>query len=217
MAKATIRAILLGTLTGFALGACTTNPYTGERQASKTAIGAGAGAAVGGIIGAIAGKRKAALIGAGVGALAGGAVGGYMDAQEAKLKRQLANTGVSVTRDGDTIILNMPSNITFDVDKAEVKPQFYPVLNSVALVLNEYEKTYVDVMGHTDSTGSEEYNLDLSVHRANAVANYLMGQKVLGERFLVRGMGEAMPIATNDTPEGRALNRRVEITLQPVT
>ncbi|RME68940.1 MAG: cell envelope biogenesis protein OmpA [Alphaproteobacteria bacterium] len=205
---------------GMLLAGCTTDPYTGERQASKTTVGAGVGAAVGAIGGAIVGgksKRKEMLIGAGIGAIAGGAVGAYMDSQEAKLRRQLQGTGVSVTRVGDNIVLNMPSNITFDVDRADVKPQFYDVLNSVALVLKEFEKTYIDVVGHTDSTGSDAYNQDLSMHRAAAVANYLIAQNVQGERFLIRGMGESAPIAANDTAEGRALNRRVEITLAPVT
>ncbi len=211
--------IAIAASASLALAACTTDPYTGERQASKTAIGAGVGAAVGAVGGAIVGgkkKRKEMLIGAGVGALAGGAVGAYMDNQEAKLRRQLEGTGVSVTRMGDDIILNMPSNITFDVDEADIKPQFHEVLDSVALVLKEFQKTYVDVLGHTDSTGAEAYNQDLSMRRASAVANYLIGRDVRGERFLIRGMGEAAPIADNATAEGRALNRRVEITLSPI-
>lgn len=204
----------------FLLSACTTDPYTGEKQASKTAVGAGIGAAVGAIGGAIVGgsnKRKAALIGAGIGAVAGGGVGAYMDAQESKLRKQLQGTGVSVTRDGDNIILNMPGNVTFDVDSANVRPSFTEVLNSVTLVLKEYNKTYVDVIGHTDSTGSEAYNQALSESRANAVAAYLTGNGVIGERLVVRGMGERYPIADNATPEGRQLNRRVEIGIVPVT
>ena len=206
--------------TVFMLSACTTDPYTGEKQASKTAIGAGIGAAVGAIGGAVVGgsnKRKAALIGAGVGALAGGGVGAYMDAQEAKLRKQLEGTGVSVVRDGDNIILNMPSNITFDVDSASVRGPFQDVLNSVVLVLKEYDKTYVDVIGHTDSTGSEAYNETLSESRASAVATYLNAEGVLEERLLVRGLGERYPIADNATSEGRQLNRRVEIGIVPVT
>lgn len=209
--------VAVAVIAAFSLSACTTDPYTGERQASKTAIGAGVGAAVGAGIGAIAGKRKATLIGAGVGALAGGAVGAYMDAQEAKLRRQLQDSGVSVTRDGDNIILNMPGNVTFDTDSSNIKPDFTNVLNSVALVLNEYEKTYLDVVGHTDSTGSESYNMDLSIRRASSVATYLTGQKVMGDRLLVRGMGETQPIASNATAEGRSINRRVELQIVPIT
>ncbi len=201
------------------LGACTTDPYTGERKASKAGIGAGAGAAIGALGGALIGggdTRTRALIGAGVGALAGGAVGYYMDQQEAKLRQRLQATGVSVTRNGDYIILNMPSNITFGVDQSDIKPGFYDVLNSVALVLDEYEKTLVDVMGHTDSTGSAEYNVDLSLRRASSVAQYLVSQGIDQRRLLVKGFGEERPIATNETEAGRAQNRRVEIQISPL-
>lgn len=202
------------------LATCTTDPYTGEKQASRTAIGAGVGAAVGALGGAIVGgsnTRKSALIGAGIGALAGGAVGAYMDSQEAELRKQLRGTGVSVVRKGDAIILNMPGNVTFDTDSAALKPEFYEVLDSVALVIKEYEKTYVDILGHTDSTGPEDYNMRLSEQRAEAVAAYLRNRDVAEARLVVRGLGETMPIASNDTAEGRALNRRVEIALTPVT
>lgn len=215
--KRIMKLISTGLIAAFTLSACTTDPYTGESQVSRTAIGAGVGAAVGAGIGAIAGKRKATLIGLGVGTLAGAAVGGYMDAQEAKLRRQLRSTGVSVTRSGDAIILNMPSNVTFDVGRSDVRGEFVGVLDSVALVLKEYKKTYVDVAGHTDSTGAEDYNLNLSVQRAQSVANHLTNRGVIQERFVIRGFGETQPIASNATENGRALNRRVEIILQPVT
>jgi outer membrane protein OmpA-like peptidoglycan-associated protein len=200
------------------LAGCTTNPYTGEQEATNTAKGAGIGAAAGALFGVIAGdSRKSALIGAGIGALAGGAVGYYMDQQENKLRAQLQNSGVSVTRNGNNIILNMPGNVTFATDSSNISPNFYDVLSSVALVLNEYEKTYVDITGHTDSTGAESYNMQLSVARANSVASYLKSQSVLAQRIYTQGMGETQPIASNDTPEGRAQNRRVEIVLTPVT
>ncbi len=202
------------------LTGCTRDAFTGEKEASRAGVGAGVGAAIGAIGGAIIGgnnKRKAVLIGAGVGALAGAGVGAYMDAQERKLRRQLEGTGVSVTRDGDNIILNMPSNITFDTDRAHLKPGFNRILDSVVLVLNEYEKTYIDVLGHTDSTGSDDYNMRLSVERAESVGNALMARDVIPERIIARGLGETMPIANNATAEGRALNRRVELALIPVT
>ena len=200
------------------LGACTTNPYTGEEQASKAGMGAGIGAVTGGIIGAIAGdNRNAVLLGMGIGALAGGGVGYYMDKQEEKLRMQLQATGVSVTRNGDNIILNMPGNITFATDSSNISADFYSVLDSVALVINEFEKTYIDIYGYTDSTGSEAYNLTLSEKRASSVARYLESQKVVSQRIVTRGKGESNPVATNDTPEGRALNRRVEIVLIPIT
>jgi len=199
--------------------ACTTNPYTGEKEASKTGIGAGIGAASGALLGAIAGggKRKNVLLGAGIGALAGGGVGYYMDKQDDELRAQLQNTGVSVTRDGDNIILNMPGNITFATGSSDINADFFPVLNSVALVVNKYEKTYIDIVGHTDNVGSAAMNQTLSEARANSVARYLESQKVLPARIVTSGMGMNRPIASNATPEGRAQNRRVEIVLTPIT
>jgi len=214
------KSVSIAVILAFGVGACTTNPYTGERQASKTSIGAGVGAIVGALGGAIVGGshgRKGALIGAGVGVLAGGAVGAYMDSQEKELRQQLQGTGVSVTRQGDNLILNMPGNVTFDTDSTVLKQHFDQVLNSVALVLKKYEKTYVDILGHTDSTGSDAYNMRLSYNRASVVADYLEGQGVKRERMVVNGLGEGYPIASNDTEEGRAQNRRVEIALSPVT
>ena len=196
----------------------TENPYTGEQEVNKTTKGAGIGAVAGLVAGAIAGgSRKNLLIGAGVGALAGGLVGNYMDRQDAKLRAQLRGTGVSVTRIGDQIVLNMPGNVTFATNSSNISADFYAVLNSVALVLVEFDKTYVDVVGHTDSTGSLEFNQRLSEQRASSVARYLESQKVLPERILTRGMGPNSSVAPNDTVEGRALNRRVEIIVTPIT
>lgn len=204
------------------LTACTTNPYTREQEASNTAKGAAIGAAAGAAVGALTGdggddRRKRALIGAGIGALAGGAVGAYMDAQEAKLREQLEGTGVSVTRIGDDIVLNMPGNITFDVNRDEVKSSFYPILNSVGLVLNEYQKTLIDVNGHTDSTGAVDYNMDLSVRRAQSVAAYLENQGVIYTRIFTQGFGPHYPVSDNETAAGRQQNRRVELVLKPLT
>lgn len=201
------------------VGACTTDPFTGQQKVSNTAAGAGLGALAGAGIGLLAGgnDRRNALIGAGVGALAGGLAGNYMDRQESELRAQLQGTGVSVTRAGDQIILNMPSNITFATDQDSVKSAFYPTLNSVALVLQKYKQTTVDVFGHTDSTGGAQHNFDLSQRRALSVANYLEGQGVDARRFAVTGFGADRPIASNSTPEGRAQNRRVEIQLSPLT
>jgi outer membrane protein OmpA-like peptidoglycan-associated protein len=203
--------------------ACTTiDPYTREEKTSKATTGAIIGAVGGAVVGAVSGddsrdRRNRALIGAGIGALAGGAVGYYMDVQEAKLRQKLEGTGVRVIRNGDNITLVMPSNVTFDVDKADIKASFYPVLDSVALVLDEYDKTIIDVVGHTDSTGSHQYNQALSERRADSVAKYLISQKVDRVRIETFGMGETRPIADNSTAQGRQLNRRVELTLIPVT
>jgi outer membrane protein OmpA-like peptidoglycan-associated protein len=200
--------------------ACTTvNPYTRETQTSKAVKGAGIGAAAGAVAGLLTkgDKLENALIGAGVGALAGGGVGYYMDVQEAKLRQRLDGTGVSVTRMGDNITLNMPSNITFALNSSDLNAQFFSALEGVGVVLKEYNKTVVEVAGHTDSTGSDAYNQSLSQRRAQAVASYLTSQGVKGERLITVGAGESHPIASNDTDQGRAANRRVELTIVPVT
>ena len=213
------RLITLAVLGSFLAACTTTNPYTGEQQVSKTAGGAALGALAGAGVGMLAGgdDRRNALIGAGIGALAGGAVGNFMDQQEADLRAQLQGTGVSVTRNGNQIILNMPSNITFATDQDQVIPEFYPTLNSVALVLNKYKQTIVDIYGHTDSQGDDGYNLALSQRRAQSVANYLRTQAVDPRRLLVTGAGESQPIASNGTSAGRAQNRRVEIQISPLS
>jgi outer membrane protein OmpA-like peptidoglycan-associated protein len=140
-----------------------------------------------------------------------------MDVQEAKLRQQLQGTGVSVTRIGDNITLNMPGNITFRTDSADLNASFFSVLDSVSLVVKEYEKTIIEVAGHTDSTGTAEYNQALSERRSQTVATYLVGKGVMDQRIIRVGAGESRPVATNDTPEGRQLNRRVELTLTPIT
>ena len=204
------------------LSACTTtDPYTGEQKVSNTAGGAAIGAGVGAVAGLLIGnnpvqRRNAALIGAGVGALAGGAIGNYMDNQEAELRAQLQGTGVSVTRVGDRIVLNMPSNVTFATDQDQVIPPFYPTLDSVAIVLRKFDKTLIDVDGHTDSVGNAGYNIDLSNRRANSVANYLAARGVDPRRMSAMGYGLERPIASNASEMGRAQNRRVEIAISPL-
>jgi outer membrane protein OmpA-like peptidoglycan-associated protein len=204
----------------FLLGnGCTTDPYTGEQKMSKAAIGGMLGAVGGAAIGAAVSKdkRKGALIGAGVGGLTGAGVGYYMDRQEEKLRQRLQGTGVSVTRQGDNLILNMPGNVTFKTDSADINAGFYDVLNSVVLVLKEFDKTLIDVYGHTDSVGSDSYNQTLSERRAASVGQYLMSQGVDGRRVATQGFGESRPIAGNDTEAGRQQNRRVELQLTPLT
>jgi len=201
-------------------GCATTDPYTGEKESTKSTTGAAFGAIAGALIGAATSSKKdrnrGVLIGAGIGALTGGAVGNYMDKQEDELRKQLRGTGVSVTRTDNDIILNMPSNITFDVDKYALKDQFIPTLDSVVLVLNKYDKTLVTVEGHTDSTGSDAYNQKLSENRALSVSNYLLNKGIKQQRLAAIGKGETEPVADNNTENGRALNRRVEITLEPI-
>jgi outer membrane protein OmpA-like peptidoglycan-associated protein len=203
----------------FVSGCTTVNPYTREDQTSKAAKGAGIGAAAGAVVGLLTkgDKLQNALIGAGVGAIAGGGVGYYMDVQEAKLRQKLEGTGVSVTRLGDNITLNMPSSITFATNSSDLNAQFYNALDGVSMVLKEYEKTVVEVAGHTDSTGSDQYNQALSQRRAQSVAGYLGSHGVVGTRLMTVGAGEGHPVASNDSEQGRSANRRVELTIVPVT
>jgi outer membrane protein OmpA-like peptidoglycan-associated protein len=222
LARGLIVAAAASMVTVMLSGCMTTDAYTGEKKVSKTTKGAGIGALAGAAVGALTGdnskeRRKRALIGAGVGALAGGAVGNYMDRQEARLRAQLQGTGVSVTRSGDNIILNMPGNITFATGSADLNANFFGVLDSVALVLKEYDKTIIDVAGHTDSVGSDATNQALSERRAGTVGTYLRGKGVSDNRVATVGYGKTHPIASNDTPDGRQQNRRVELTLTPLT
>lgn len=217
--------VAVTTLSFALLAGCSTfDAYTGEKKTSKTTIGASIGAGVGAVVAYIDNKdadstkrRQRILKAAAGGALVGGGIGYYMDAQEAKLRKQLRGTGVSVQRDGDNINLIMPGNITFATDGSNVNSNFYEVLNSVAIVVEEYDKTLIAVSGHTDSTGSSSYNQGLSKKRAQSVADYLASRGVLRDRFEVIGFGENQPLASNDTATGREQNRRVEITLLPIT
>lgn len=195
------------------LSACATDPYTGESKVAKTAWGTGIGAAAGAGIGALVGGKKGALIGAASGAAVGAGTGAYMDMQAKKLRQELLNTGVQVQQVDGKIYLIMPGNITFDSNDASIKPAFQPVLNSVAKVIKEYNKTLVQVNGYTDSTGTAATNNALSLMRANSISNYLRAQGVDGNRILANGFGSSNPIASNATAAGREQNRRVEIVL----
>ena len=213
------RPLTAAALAALATAACTTDPYTGQQRINRTAVGIAAGAIGGYLLGDLVGGRNdrtEQLIGAGIGAIAGGAVGAYMDRQEAELRRQTAGTGVDVLRQGDDLILRMPSNVTFDVDRWEVKPQFYSVLDDVGRTLSSYDQTYVDVLGHTDTTGSHEHNQALSERRAASVADYLGSRGVARPRMATRGYGETAPLyLPDDTDVEKAANRRVEIKIVP--
>ncbi|MDO8266703.1 MAG: OmpA family protein [Moraxellaceae bacterium] len=205
-----------------ALAGCTTNPYTGESQVSKAAIGAGIGVATGAAIGYSTGdnkkeRKEAALKGAAIGGVTGGGVGAYMDYQEKKLRDRLAGVGVGVQKDKATgaITLIMPGNITFATAQSSVRADFYPVLDAVADVLKEYNKTSISVTGHTDNVGRDDYNMNLSTERARSVSQYLISRGVNGGRLSATGMGKSMPIADNSTENGRSQNRRVEIRINP--
>ena len=216
--KATLVVVLAA---GLIVGCQTTDPYTGEKKAASATFGALIGAGAGAAIGMISGhdakqRRQRALIGAGVGALAGGAVGAYMDKQENELRAQMRDSGVTVTRKGEDIILNMPGNITFRTGSADLNAQFFKVLDGVAQVAKKYDKTIIEIAGHTDNVGDANFNKQLSQRRASAVAQYLMSKGVSEQRIMTAGGGEEHPIASNSTEQGRAANRRVEVTLAPL-
>mgnify|MGYP001823918015 FL=1 len=223
MNRKALKTTALAAVLTVALGGCQTlDPYTQESKTSRATQGAAIGAIAGAVIGLASGddaveRRPRARIGAGVGALAGGAGGDYMDQQEAELRAELQGTGVSVTRIGDNITLNMPGNVTFATDSSDLSPAFFDVLASVSKVLDKYDQTVVEVAGHTDSTGSDAYNQALSERRSASVAAYLQSQGVDSQRLITIGLGESMPVADNSTPEGRQQNRRVEITMVPIT
>lgn len=208
-----MKKIILSLVAVCFMSACATDPYTGESKVAKTAWGTGIGAAAGAGIGALIGGKKGALIGAGIGGATGAATGGYMDIQASKLRQTLTGTGVQVARDGDNIRLIMPNSITFNTNESTIKTSANSVLDSVALVAKEYDKTRLQVVGYTDSTGNDKINQPLSERRAAAVANYLALRGVPGSRISSYGAGAANPIASNTTTEGKAQNRRVEITL----
>jgi len=218
-----VKATLIAALAAATGAGCqTTDPYTGQHKTSSATFGALIGAGAGAAVGMISGKdakqrRQRALLGAGVGALSGGAVGTYMDRQENELRQVMRDSGVSVTRRGDDIILNMPGNVTFRSGSADLNTQFFQVLDGVAAVAKKYDKTIIEIAGHTDNVGSASYNLQLSVRRAGTVAQYLQGRGVSNARIMTAGGGEDHPIASNATEQGRAANRRVEVTLAPLT
>lgn len=198
------------------LSACTTtDPYTGEEKVRKSVKYSAAGAVVCGLIGATRNSTSARNAAAGCAAIGAG-VGAYMDHQEKELREELEGTGVRVVREGDQIQLIMPSNITFNIDEYLIKNEFYDTLDSVGKVLYKYKDTQLDVIGHTDSTGNDEYNMTLSQRRANSVASYLENRGIPGNRLSVIGMGEGQPIADNNSAAGRAQNRRVELYITAV-
>ncbi len=219
MKKITL-AVIIAISPTLILSGCTVNPYTNESQASDASIGAAAGALLGAGIGALSSSKKdrgkGAIIGAAAGVALGSGVGYYMDTQEAKLREKMRGTGVSVTRKGNQIILNMPNNVTFNTNSSVIKPAGANTLSGVVLVLKEYDKTGIQVIGHTDNTGSDEINNRLSKERADNVASTLINQGIAANRIGIIGAGSKSPIADNSSATGRAENRRVEIILTPL-
>jgi outer membrane protein OmpA-like peptidoglycan-associated protein len=213
--------IIATMITALISGCATVDPYSGEQKTAKATSGALIGTLAGAVLGAATAskkdRKKGALIGAGIGAIAGGGAGYYMDVQDAKLRQKLQGTGVSVSRVGNNIVLNMPGSITFSTGSADLNANFFRVLDSVILVLQEYEKTLINVDGHTDSVGSDQNNQALPERRASTVAEYLISGGVAVERIAVTGFGERRPVASNSSKQGKSQNRRVEIILEPIT
>lgn len=201
------------------VSACVTDPNTGEKKVSRTAIGAGGGALAGLLLGGLIGGKTGRIVGAGIGGVAGGVVGYQMDKQIRELKEKTDGTGVDVTPtdDGKAILVNLPDGVTFDVASYTLKPQFRTTLDQIAQNLSQYPNSLIDVYGHTDSTGSGTYNQTLSENRASTVGNYLTTHGVAASRIRTQGFGETMPVASNDNEDGRAKNRRVEIKIVPIT
>ncbi|MBM0171327.1 OmpA family protein [Altererythrobacter sp. C41] len=201
------------------VSACVTDPNTGERKISRTAIGGVGGAAAGALLGGLIGGKTGRIIGAVGGGAIGGVVGYKMDQQIKELRESTAGSGVDVTEvdNGQAILVNLPDGVTFDVGSATLKPAFRSTLNDVAASLKQYPNSLIDVYGHTDSTGSDSFNQGLSERRAQTVANYLTSQGVNTARIRWQGFGETMPVADNSTEEGRRLNRRVEIKIIPIS
>ena len=210
----------IAVVAAFGTTGCATGIGGDNITSTEGIVGAGAGGVLGYVLGDILGGRNdrtAKIIGAGVGAVAGGAIGAYIDRQEDELRRKTEGTGVDVIRQGDELLLRIPSNLTFPVDSYTIQPAFQATLDDLAQTMADYDSTYIDVLGHTDSTGSDSYNQTLSERRANAVSQYLSSRGVNQARIATRGYGEMQPIASNETADGRAQNRRVEIKVVPVT
>jgi outer membrane protein OmpA-like peptidoglycan-associated protein len=201
------------------VSACVTDPNTGERKVSRTAIGAGGGALAGLLLGGLIGGGTGRIIGAGIGGVAGGAIGYTMDKQIKELRESTAGSGIDITPtdNGQAILVNLPEGVTFDVGSYSLKPQFRATLDDIARSMNQYPDSLIDVYGHTDSTGSDAFNQTLSENRARTVANYLSMQGVSAARIRSQGLGETMPVADNATDEGRRRNRRVEIKIVPIS
>lgn len=221
----TTRRLIVAALAVATLSGCASqNPYENQGQApsqgmSKTATYGGLGALAGAVAGAAIShnnRGKGALIGAAVAGAAGAGYGYYVDKQEAELRRSMEGTGVQVQRQGDSINLVMPGNITFATNSADIASNFYGPLNNLASSFKQYNQNNIEIVGHTDSTGSHQYNVNLSQLRAQSVANYLMAQGVEPGRLSSRGMGPDQPVASNATEAGRSQNRRVEIKLTPI-
>ncbi len=198
---------------------CVTDPNTGHKKVSRTAIGAGVGIGAGILIGGLIGGGTGRIIGAGIGGIVGGSIGYAKDKQIRDLREKTAGTGVNISQsdDGRAILVNLPDGVTFDSDSYALQPQFRPTLDKIAQSLNDYPNSLIDVYGHTDSSGTPQHNQVLSENRARTVADYMSIRGVSASRVRAQGFGATMPVADNTTPEGKARNRRVEIKIVPIT
>ncbi len=219
MMKSRLAISSLAAVSLLAVSACVTDPNTGEKKVSRTAIGGAGGALAGLLIGGLIGGRTGRIVGAGIGGVAGGVIGYKMDQQIKELKEQTAGSGVDVTEtdNGQAILVNLPDGVTFDVASFSLKPQFRETLDRIASSMTQYPSSLIDVYGHTDSTGSDTYNQTLSENRARTVAGYLASRGVSASRIRSQGFGETMPVADNMTDAGRSRNRRVEIKIVPIS
>lgn len=210
--------ILAGTLGFFALTACVDpNAYPDDPNARTKN-----GAVIGGLVGAFAGanskgndKLAKAVVGGAIGAAIGGAIGASLDNQAAELRGSMSNPNITVTNNGQYLVVNMPQDVLFATDSANLRPDLTRDIKSVAASLIRYPNSTIEVVGHTDNSGSAAYNQDLSQRRAVSVANILRESGVPNGRIAAYGRGEDQPVATNLTPDGRAQNRRVEIIIRP--
>jgi len=219
-------ALLVLTLSALVLTGCATDEFGNRRPLTESEAGVAIGSAAGAAAGALIGSRsadagKGALIGAVGGAITGGLVGSYMERQRKDFERVLADEiargDIRVEElPDDRLLVGMTSSTAFDVDSADIKPGFYSTLDKISAVVNKYGKTRLDIAGHTDNTGAAAYNQRLSERRAGAVESYLLAEQVLPQRLRSTGYGEARPVASNESEYGRTLNRRVEITIDPI-
>lgn len=216
MFVSSLAALSLVTVSG-----CVTDPNTGEKKVSRTAIGGVGGAVLGGLLGGVIGGKTGRIIGAGVGGVAGGVVGYKMDQQIKELKEQTAGSGVDVseTDGGNAILVNLPDGVTFATGSYNINQTFRNTLDKVAASMVQYPDSLIDVYGYTDSTGSTAFNQRLSEQRAQAVAQYLSARGVSAARIRSQGFGEDPNyfVGDNATESGRSLNRRVEIKIIPIT
>lgn len=204
-------------LVGLLSGCASVNPYTGQAEVSDSTIGAGIGTATGAVFGSMVGGTRGALIGGALGAATGGLIGHSMDQENAELRQALTGSGVQVRKVGNNIQLVMASDVTFNTNQSDVRSNFYPTLNSVASVFKKFSNNTITITGYTDNVGGDAYNQSLSEARAQSVGDYLVAAGVPANRIFTAGMGKRDPMASNATAEGRSMNRRVVITLRPIS